>query len=397
MMREPVVVGLPPGWTQTESGALRRETIHHMGRRCRNWDYCGRGAYMVTMVLNDRRSRAFGRLCGPPGDIELSPLGGAVEAHVRRIPEFSPEIEVLAARVMPDHLHVVLRVRRRLSKPLGEQLRGFKIGCTKLARELGFCGGMAVCSGIDAGERGRGEGLFADGFVDTILHNDAAIEREIAYLADNPRRLWEKAAHPELFKVLRDFSLPLPIDGQERIARFSAIGNVHLLDQPHLLQVQVSRSDFTYARGADGELLKDAPPLVETPAFAEKSADLLAAAAHGAVLVSPCISHGEKEIARRAFAAGMKVVTFQNKGFSPLFKPGGRLFDPCADGRLLMLAPAAWPHLPGKKPITRVDACVLNRISQLICGEGAAEVNYHGMRPSGVEQLVAQAVLAGCA
>lgn len=385
---------MPPGWVLTEDGAWRRETIHHMGRRCRNWDYCGIGIYMVTMTLNDRRSRALGRLYGPPGEIELTRLGKAVEAHVRRIAEFSPEIEVIAARVMPDHLHVVLRVRRQLKKPLGEHLRGFKIGCTKLARELGAIADVPSSSGIDARESVRGEGLFADGFVDTIIHDDTALEKEIGYLADNPRRLWEKLSHPELFRVLRDFSLPMLLAGRERIAHFAAIGNSHLLEQAHLLQVQVSRRDFAYARGLDGELLKNAPPSVRTPAFDDAAADLLAAAEHGAVLVSPCISHGEKEIARLAFEAGRNVITLQNKGFSPLYKPGGKLFDQCADGRLLMLAPAAWPYLPGKKPMTRMDACVLNRIAQLICGEGSVEINYHGMQPSGVEKLVAQAVMA---
>jgi len=387
-------VALPTGWVQTEDGAWRRETVHQMGRRCLDWDYCGTGVYMVTMTLNDRTSRALGRLVGPPGEIELSPLGKAIEGHVRRITEFSPEIEVLSERVMPDHLHVVLRVRRRLAKPLGEHLRGLKIGCTKLARQLGVVGGEASCSGINARVPVRGAGLFADGFVDTILHDEEAGAKAIAYLADNPRRLREKLAHPELFRVLRDFSWPLTIGGQSRMAHFAAIGNNHLLEHPHLLQVQVSRRDFAYARGAGGELLKDAPPTVKTAAFDEKAADLLAAAEHGAVLVSPCISQGEREIARIAFAAGRKVVSLQNKGFSSLYKPGGKLFDQCADGRLLMLAPAAWPYLPGKKPITRMDACALNRIAQLLCGEGATMIDYHGMRPSGVEQLVVQAVKA---
>jgi len=385
-------VAPPPGWIQTESGAWRRETIHHMGRRCRNWDYCGTGVYMVTMTLNDRKSRVLGRLIGPPGEIELSPLGKAVESHVRRINEFSPEIEVMAVRVMPDHVHVVLKVRRRLKKPLGEHLRGFKIGCTKLARQLGGAVDLGLPSGSDAREPVRGAGLFSDGFVDTILHDDAAIEKEIAYLADNARRLWIKTAHPELFRVLHDFSVPLLIGGQKCAAHFSAIGNGYLLEQAHLLQVQVSRRDFAYARGSDGALLKNAPPSVKTCDFDEKAADLLSAAEHGAVLVSPCISHGEKEIARLAFEAGCKVVTFQNKGFSPLYKPGGKLFDQCANGRLLMLAPAAWPYLPGKKPITRIDACVLNRITQLICGDVAVEINYRGMRPEGVDELVAQVV-----
>ena len=44
--------------------------------------------------------------------------------------------------------------------------------------------------------------------------------------------------------------------------------------------------------------------------------------------------------------------------------------------------------------MTRFDACALNRIAQLIAGEGAAEINYRGMKPSNVEGLVAEACRA---
>lgn len=84
-----------------------------------------------------------------------------------------------------------------------------------------------------------------------------------------------------------------------------------------------------------------------------------------------------------------RVITLQNKGFSPLYKSGGKLFAQCVDGKLLMLAPAAWPYLPGKKPMTRMDACVLNRIAQLLSGDGAVEIDYKGVRLDGVEEAVA--------
>ena len=302
------------------------------------------------------------------------------------MPEFTPEIEVLGVQMMPEHLHGVLRVLRRMDKPLGEQLRGFKIGATKIARELG------VLPRIDAREP-RGQGLFADGFVDNILGDDKAIANALAYIADNPRRLWEKRAHPELFRVLRDLQVELPgllsgIDAGERQGHFVAIGNQSLLRASHILQVQCSRSHFAYRRMPNGDLIKEAPFAMVSPEFNDKAECLLAAAAHGAVLVSPCISHGEKEIARRAFLAGSKVITLSNKGFSPLYKPGGKLFDQCADGNLLMLAPAAWEYLPGEKKITRLDACALNRIAQLLAGDGAVEINYKGAQVGDIDRYV---------
>ena len=58
-----------------------------------------------------------------------------------------------------------------------------------------------------------------------------------------------------------------------------------------------------------------------------------------------------------------------------------------AAGRLLMLAPAAWPHRPGEKPMTRLDATAMNRLCQWIDGEGAAEINYNGMEPANIDAL----------
>jgi hypothetical protein len=37
--------------------------------------------------------------------------------------------------------------------------------------------------------------------------------------------------------------------------------------------------------------------------------------------------------------------------------------------------------------MTRFDACALNRIAQLMAGDGAAEINYHGMKPANIDQL----------
>ncbi|MFZ4397200.1 MAG: hypothetical protein ACOYOU_16415 [Kiritimatiellia bacterium] len=46
-------------------------------------------------------------------------------------------------------------------------------------------------------------------------------------------------------------------------------------------------------------------------------------AEHGAVLVSPCISPGEKEIARAALEAGRPLIVLLENGFAPLYKPRG--------------------------------------------------------------------------
>ena len=381
----------PPGWHYDEdTGALMRDVIHRMGRRCRNWDYRGKGVYQITITLDDRRSQALGRLGHEEkrgAFVELSELGRLVEGVLSELPNQWLGVEVLGVQIMPDHLHVVLAVRGRQRKPLGAIVGSFKSKAT--SRWLDLLGRTRPSAIGESCASARVPKLWAEGYVDTILFDESAVANALAYLADNPRRLWEKRAHPELFTVLRDLSVDL---GQGRIGHFAAIGNHYLLKAHSILQVQCSRRFFAYARDAKGVIQKGLPPRIESDEFRAAAEALLEEAAHGAVLISPCVSEGEREIARQAFVAGHKVITLANKGFSPLYKPGGRLFDHCAAGNLLMLAPVGWPYLPGEKQMTRLDACVLNRLAQLVSGPGAVDVVYKGIAPEHVDDLARRAV-----
>ena len=375
-------------------GAASAEQSKKMLQRCWGWDYKSPCIYQITIALADRRSEALGRLVidsdgeGDPiqveAHVELTAAGRAVEAEWRRMGEFTPAIRPLEIQVMPDHIHFILRVTERLARPLGQILAGFKTGSSKAAT-------------------GK-PGFWSEGFQDTILFHEGQLENMFTYLRDNPRRLAVKRLYRKFFTVKRDLAVevgltPVQQNNSGGLAlHFQAIGNEALLKSPMILQVQCSRSYLAYKRvakpGGGLKIARDEAgrPIVEreTPEFGEKLKMLLSMAEKGAVLISPCISDGEREIARRALEANAKLVTFSNKGFSPLFKPSGRAFDSASEGRLLMLAPAGWPYCPGEKKITRFDACALNRIAQLMAGDGAAEINYHGMKPSNVDGLVAE-------
>ena len=433
----------------------RRELKPHMGRRLFGWDYRQPCIYVVTIVCADRRARLFGEievLCDGewlsiaearqakpgPDEIEarvaLSALGKAVFAHFRRIGDFTPEIVPIFCAVMPDHLHLLLRVTREMARPLGNAIAGFKTGCEKIYARSG----------------GSGR-LFAEGFVDHVIMREGQLAREFDYLRDNPRRAAVKALFPELFKVAREIGVDLRLapQAQDRLrlapqagssavgtagagqgssavgtagagqegdgglcsaqaaqagllrGYFSAIGNHFLLGR-RLVQVQVSRRDFGYRRiarqGGGQKVARSAAGEPEvafaTHSFEARRDELLAEARRGAVLLSPCVSDGEREIAREALAAGLSLVTMHNKGFAPLQKPAGRYFDACAEGRLLMLAPAAWPHTPSEKPMTRDDATAMNRLCQWLAGEGAAKIAYCGVTPADVDGTALRAARA---
>ena len=398
-----------PGWVLDGQGRLMRELKPHMGRRLPDFDYSQRRIYEITIVLEDRRP-ILGRLVKRgEGDwaVEPTEIGRIVLACWREIAVRWPQVELIEKQLMPEHFHGVLFVKEQLpkGKSLGNIIGSFKSRSTSevgkyLAARGGGPGNLAARGEGPGNLAARGGGtnegpgsargrvrprFWADGYVDTILFGKGQLARMIHYLRDNPRRLGVKREHPELFKVTRELKI-------EGIGRFSAIGNHFLLMRSAFHQIQVSRRYFAYARDTRGNLLKDAPPAVATHEFEEKLASALTAGKGGTVLVSPCISQGEREIARRAFAAGYRVITLANKGFSPLYKPGGKLFESCAAGNLLMLAPAGWPYQPAEKPMTRIDALVLNRIAQLIAGEGACEIDYKGATLANVDAEVCKVV-----
>ena len=78
----------------------------------------------------------------------------------------------------------------------------------------------------------------------------------------------------------------------------------------------------------------------------------------------------------------------------PLFGVGTPSAQPgdCSQGAI---APAAWPYVPGEKKMTRIDACVLNRIAQWLSGPGAVEIKYQGVEPRQVDRLAREALKAG--
>lgn len=329
---------------------------------------------------------------GEPG--ALTALGRIVETKWREIADNWPGVKVEEFVVMPDHLHGILKITARQRHPLGQIVGSFKARSTSAAREAGEMLGCKQPSTIVPPSLLDGSSLWAKGLTDSILYSEERHARAVAYIADNPRRMAEKRANPGLFTVRRDLVVDLAIGsgGSKVAAHFSAIGNHHLLKAVDYHQVQCSRRHFAYARDRWGNPLKDRPPETETEEFAELWNEAQAAAEAGAILVNPCISQGEREIARRAFACGAKMIVLRNKGFSALYKPEGSLFDRCAEGRLLMLAPAAWPFTPGKKPMTRDDACALNRIAQAIAGDGAADIDYKGRTPLFIGEAARAAV-----
>ena len=334
--------------TFEQQKAFAGERIPSMKRRCIDHDYTERRMYMVTLVVEGRR-KLFGEVRGrsdaPQGSaeaprMELSALGESVQHCWQEIPKHYPEVSLLALQLMPDHLHGILFVRRKMEAGLGKVILGFKQGCNKAYRScvLPYYGNIPYTQHTQQRHTGHEQGLlFERGYNDRILLQDGQLQRWIDYLADNPRRLLAKREHPDLFRV----QFGLEYAGQT----FAAIGNRFLLDSPAKQQVQCSRS-----------LTKE-----QIQATVERH---LAAARQGVVLVSPAISEGEKAVMRAALEAQQPIIFLSANSFTPFTKPGGTFTEACSRGDLLILAP--WGDRTTTQPLTRAECLALNAMSKKI-------------------------------
>lgn len=300
--------------------------------------------------------------------IELNALGKEVERLWHAIPTYYPEVEVIALQLMPDHLHGILFVTSRTNYHLGRVINGFKIATNRAYRAAMEAQGAAapaspvipsgspspsaspspsqrqcrcgVNNHAPASKAPPKQGLlWSKGYTDGILDRKGQLETWKNYLRDNPKRLLIKRLFPDYFRVQRHVKVGT--------YECSAIGNRFLLSKPQRLQVQCSRS-------MTPEQIAEACDYYQQQARA------------GAVLVSPCISPGEKHIMRIAFEAGYLLILLQENGFSNLAKPNGAKFEACAKGQLLILAP--WEHHNYHTTISRAQCLALNDLAREICG-----------------------------
>ena len=339
---------------------------HH---RENGWDYKGRAIYHFTLPVEERFP-LFGVLEGESAEtafVRLNPFGRRVCQMLCGLAQFYAgkgfALKVLAQKVMPDHVHLVIQVLEPLPQSIGAVVRGFKSGCTKVYKEMYGSGENAA--GVHgngeenaAGVHGNGEENAAgvhgnddgDGTVknskgadapvhfarifarrgsiwqqdaayyhERILHAPGQLRRMIDYVKDNTRRLWIKSHHPELFRLHRRT--------EAAGLSFTSMGNHFLLDWPDRQVVEMSRS-------------------ATNDEVQERLRKVLAAAHNGTVTYTAAISKGEQIIARTLREQGYPLVVLLNDGFpkegSPherYYKPGGVYFEACSKGQLLLLEP----------------------------------------------------------
>ena len=353
-----------------DNGQGKRRPVDPMRHHRENgWDYRGRAIYHFTLPVEERYP-LFGTLDGESAEtafVRLNPYGRRVCQMLCGLAQFYAgkgfALKVLAQKVMPDHVHLVIQVLEPLPQSIGAVVRGFKSGCTKVYKEMYSSGENAAevhrneernaaevhrneernaaevhrneeRNDEDGHEKaaevpvhfarifaGRGSIWQQDAayYHERILHAPGQLRRMIDYVKDNPRRLWIKSHNPELFRLHRRT--------EAAGLSFTSMGNHFLLDWPDKQMVEMSRS-------ATKEEVQ------------EQLQSVLAAAHNGTITYTAAISKGEQLIARTLREQGYPLVVLLNDGFpkegSPherYYKPGGVYFEACSKGQLLLLEP----------------------------------------------------------
>ena len=333
---------------ESHNESFWRETIHNQHRRSYWHDYYQKGLYMVTMVIEGRK-RLFGTIvghaAGRPGSDEaphvaLSELGRrVVEEEVPKISRYYPMVEVWRVAMMPDHIHLLLRVSGPMpeGKHLGMVVRGFKTGCSRAwwrwqderglggkapstAAAAGAAAAAVVPEASPSGMEVRRAVLFERGYHDRIINRPGMLENIKRYMEENPLRARIRQECPQLLER----QLHLWIGGRE----YAAFGNLFLLKYPIKEQVFFHRNDPETGQ-----------PTETTEAYQKERARLLRVAEEGTVLITPGISKGESLVVSDALDARLPLILVQKEPIGEYWKPSQRRFYACAAGHLLILAP----------------------------------------------------------
>lgn len=311
--------------------SVRRSRIHPDYFLRAEWhDYTSKCVYMVTFLKSEiapALSRIYGGINseGIYARYEMTQAGRVIYNQLKRLDGYFNFVSVVRYVIMPDHVHILLNVKEKTETHLGDIVGKLKRECTReFLRMIGK-------------EDYQQNSLFMDGYNDKIVFRPGQYEGYKTYIKDNPRRFFIRMLCPEFFHTWRNVKIGDKL--------YCLYGNFELLRNP-------CKSAVRFSRKYTGALWQN------------KQDDYKKTIDQGGVLVSPFIHPNEKDIRDKGIELGASIIRIVNNGLARRFKPGGREFELCAEGRLLLIAPME--HDFRKTEVARQECLEMNRLAEVI-------------------------------
>ena len=269
-------------------------------RRYHGYDYTKGASLFITLVTEPRRA-LFGQIANAV--VVLTEFGKLVLESLEAMPRFNPGIELFEHVLMPDHLHMNLRIEAGLAEPLqvlGAAMRRFKTYTTTLSRKML---GLAK--------------LWQQGYHDRICVSRRFIEAITRYIRYNPLKYELMYNQPAYMRICE----PLDSARLDADSFWKGMGNVSLLAPDRkLLALRISQK----VRATD------------IPHVVSRMDDAVKA---GYTLISGFISPGEKAV--RDMLLENEAASFIHILPSCMkngHRPDSRYLKPLAEGRFLEIA-----------------------------------------------------------
>lgn len=286
---------------------INHEFIRKYTRRKRGHDYYSPCHYHV-ILRKAPHCLDFGSVKTNPakayGDegfafINYSKLGKIICGNIWDLPKEFKQLSMNQYCVMPDHVHIFLRVKERSDKHLGDFVSILK---ANIAKEFSHYSNKEILSSE----------IFEDNYTDKIVYLGRNFNVLRNYIRTNPDRLAVRKLFPKFFQRKEIFE----IKGE----KFESYGNHSLLEHPFIRALRIHRAN------------SDELNFKIKESFLEHTAE-------GGVIISPFISKKEKYIRQLVERMGGKIIHIQKDPFREKFKPSEYYFNLCCSGRLLIIAP----------------------------------------------------------
>lgn len=316
------------------SQPYKPDFAHTFTRRARHHDYFS--PYIYHIILKKTSDcQPFGELCGDasfaPGQqgsafVLRNDLGNSIADVIYHIDGIDPVLQNYQYKVMPDHVHFILRIHKRTPKHLGYYIGLLK---TRIAKNYSRKIGKKILA----------KSIFQPNYCDKPLHPGRSLNELYTYIRENPHRLAMRLQYPNFFQRARKIQI-----GENY---YEAYGNLFLLRNPDKESVRISRKYTPEEKSA----LKN---------------NWLNHAYKEGVLVSPFISNEEKQIRKEAEELGGKIILITHEAFPERFKPSKHDFDLCSQGRLLIISLGK----PKSTLLTRSLCLQMNALAETLSHQG---------------------------